>query len=326
LKSSNPYAASGTSDSQFWSDRRVLLTGSGGFLGRYLRARVEARKPAAIFTPRKEDLDLRDGAAVRAYIDEQRPNLVIHAAAMVGGIGANRMHPGRFFYDNAMMGMQLIEASRRAGVEKFVCLGTICAYPKFTPIPFREDDLWNGYPEETNAPYGIAKKALLVQLQAYRDEYGFNGIFLLPVNLYGPGDHFDLETSHVIPAMIRKFIEARERADKTVTLWGDGSPTREFLYVEDAADAIVTAAERYDKPEPVNIGSGVELSIRDLAALIAAKVGFHGEVVWDATKANGQPRRRLDVSRAEREFGFRATTPMDEGLTKTIEWYEDFSR
>jgi GDP-L-fucose synthase len=267
-------------------------------------------------------LDLRDGAALQAYIDQQRPNLVIHAAAMVGGIGANRMHPGRFFYDNAMMGIQLIEASRRAGVEKLVCLGTICAYPKFTPIPFREDDLWNGYPEETNAPYGIAKKALLVQLQSYRDEYGFNGIFLLPVNLYGPGDHFDLETSHVIPAMIRKFIEARERADETVTLWGDGSPTREFLYVEDAADAIVSAAERYEKREPVNIGSGHEIAIRDLAQLIAEKVGFRGEIIWDATKPNGQPRRLLDVSRAEKELGFRALTSLDAGLSSTIAWYE----
>ncbi len=310
----------------FWSDRRILLTGGGGFLGGFIAAELQQRNPAALFTPRATELDLRDAAAVRAYLGEHRPNLVIHAAAVVGGIGANRSHPGRFFYDNAVMGLHLIEESRLAGVEKFVCLGTICAYPKHTPIPFREEELWNGYPEETNAPYGLAKKMLLVQLQAYRQEYNFNGIFLLPVNLYGPRDNFDLETSHVIPAMIRKFIEARERGDEQVVLWGDGSPTREFLYVEDAAAGVVAAAERYDSAEPVNLGRGEEIAIRDLARLIAERTGFRGEIVWDATKPNGQPRRMLDVSRAEREFGFRALTSFSDGLAKTIAWYESAQR
>jgi GDP-L-fucose synthase len=306
----------------FWNDRRILLTGGGGFLGGFIAAEIQQRNPAALFTPRATELDLRDANAVRAYLGEHRPNLVIHAAAVVGGIGANRSHPGRFFYDNAVMGLHLIEESRLVGVEKFVCLGTICAYPKHTPIPFREEELWNGYPEETNAPYGLAKKMLLVQLQAYRQEYGFNGIFLLPVNLYGPRDNFDLETSHVIPAMIRKFIEARERGERQVVLWGDGSPTREFLYVEDAAKAVIVAAESYDKCDPVNVGSGQEISIRDLARTIAEEVGFRGEIVWDTTKPNGQPRRKLDVSRAAAEFGFRATTSMKQGMTKTIAWYE----
>ena len=258
---------------------------------------------------------------MRDLLARTRPNLIIHAAAVVGGIGANRMHPGQFFYDNAVMGIHLIEEARRVGVEKFVCLGTICAYPKFTPIPFREEDLWNGYPEETNAPYGIAKKALLVQLQAYRQEYGFNGIFLLPVNLYGPGDNFDLETSHVIPAMIRKFVEARETGERHVVLWGDGTPTREFLYVEDAALGIMMAAEKYDEAEPVNLGRGEEISISDLARLVARDAGFEGEIVWDPTRPNGQPRRMLDISRAAREFGFRAPTSFADGLAKTVKWY-----
>jgi GDP-L-fucose synthase len=295
--------------------RRILLTGAGGFLGSHIRERLTG---AEVLAPRSIELDLRDPAAVRDYLRSRKPSMVIHAAAVVGGIGANRMHPGQFFYENAVMGIHLIEEARLAGVEKFVCLGTVCAYPKFTRVPFREDDLWNGYPEETNAPYGIAKKSLLVQLQAYRDEYGFNGIFLLPVNLYGPRDNFDAETSHVIPAMIRKFLEAK---DGEVTLWGDGSPTREFLYVEDAADGIVAAAERYDKPDPVNLGSGEEISIRDLAEKIASLTGFRGSIRWDTTRPNGQPRRRLDVSRAEREFGFRARTSFDEGLRRTVEWY-----
>src|SRR5215212_5187266 len=305
----------------WWRDRRVFLTGGGGFLGSVLREKIEAEGPAALHAPRKSEVDLRDAAATRAFLGRTRPNLVIHAAGVVGGIGANRSHPGRFFYENAAMGIHLIEESRLANIEKFVCLGTICAYPKFTPIPFREDDLWNGYPEETNAPYGIAKKALLVQLQSYREEYGFNGIFLLPVNLYGPRDNFDLQTSHVIPAMIRKFVEATERGDAQVELWGDGTPTREFLYVEDAAEGIVAAAERYNDRDPVNLGRGEEILIRDLAALIAERTGFRGEIVWDTTKPNGQPRRLLDVTRAEERFGFRAKTSFADGLAKTIDWY-----
>jgi len=305
----------------FWPSRRVLLTGGGGFLGGFLRQRIEKEQPAALFAPRKSELDLLDAGAVRAWLAEHRPNLIIHGAAVVGGIGANRAHPGRFFYENAVMGIHLIEEARLAGVDKFVCLGTICAYPKFTPVPFREEQLWDGYPEETNAPYGIAKKALLVQLQSYRDEYSFNGIFLLPVNLYGPQDNFDLQTSHVIPAMIRKFVEANERGESSVTLWGDGSPTREFLYVEDAADGIVRATEAYDGADPINLGRGEEISIRDLATMIAEKTGFRGEIVWDTSEPNGQPRRMLDVSRAAELFGFRAGTSMDDGLSKTIAWF-----
>lgn len=305
----------------FWRDRRVLLTGGGGFLGSFLRERIEREKPAALLAPRAKELDLRDAGAIRTYLAANKPDLVIHAAAVVGGIGANRMHPGRFFYENAVMGIHLIEESRLAGVQKFVCLGTICAYPKFAPIPFVENDLWNGYPEETNAPYGVAKKALLVQLQAYRDEYRFNGIFLLPVNLYGPRDNFDLETSHVIPAMIRKFVEAKKRGEREIVLWGDGTPTREFLYVEDAAEGIVMAAERYESPEPVNLGRGEEVPIARLAEIIAERTGFTGEIVWDPSRPNGQPRRMLDVSRAQREFGFRALTTLEQGLDRTITWF-----
>jgi GDP-L-fucose synthase len=275
-----------------------------------------------IFVPLYPDYDLTRIDAVERLFNEHPPEVLIHLAAVVGGIGANRANPGRFFYDNAIMGIQLIEAARRHGVEKTVVLGTICAYPKFTPVPFREEDLWNGYPEETNAPYGIAKKALLVQCQSYREQYGMNAIFLLPVNLYGPGDNFDLESSHVIPALIRKCVEAVQEGRDEIVLWGDGSPTREFLYVEDAAEAIILATERYDKPDPVNLGSGMEISIRDLATTIAALTGFSGRIAWDSTKPNGQPRRCLDVSRAEREFGFRAATPFDAGLRKTIEWYQ----
>jgi GDP-L-fucose synthase len=305
-----------------WEEQRVFLTGGGGFLGGFIRERLERKNPAQILAPSARELDLRDAAGVRDYLRTQRPTLIIHAAGVVGGIGANRDHPGQFFYDNAVMGIHLIEEARLAGVGKFVCLGTICAYPKFAPVPFREDDLWNGYPEETNAPYGIAKKALLVQLQAYRQEYSFRGIYLLPVNLYGPRDNFDPESSHVIPSMIRKFVEAK---DREVVLWGDGTPTREFLYVEDAAEAVVLAAERYDKPDPVNVGGGEEISIRDLAQKIAAQMGFRGEIRWDPSKPNGQPRRRLDVSRAEREFGFRAKTRLDEGLQRTLAWYRSGS-
>jgi len=305
----------------FWSGRRVLLTGGGGFLGTFIRERLERERPAEILAPRKRELDLRDAGAVRAYLADRKPDLIIHAAAVVGGIGANREHPGSFFYENAIMGIQLIEEARRAGVAKFVCLGTICAYPELAPVPFRESDLWDGYPEKTNAPYGIAKKALLVQLQAYRQEYSFNGIFLLPVNLYGPGDNFDLQSSHVIPAMIRKFVEAKERGDAKVVLWGDGSPTREFLYAEDAAEGIISAASNYDGSDPVNLGSGKEISIRDLAEMIRGLIGYDGKVEWDTTKPNGQPRRLLDVSRAAREFGFQARTPFADGMAKTIEWY-----
>jgi len=305
----------------FWSDRRVFLTGANGFLGRALRARLEALGPREVLAPRSTELDLRDAAATRAFLQAHQPDLVVHAAAIVGGIGANRDHPGRFFYDNAAMGLHLIEECRLAGVEKFVCIGTVCAYPKFTPVPFRESSLWDGYPEETNAPYGLAKKMLLVQLQAYRTEYGFNGVFLLPANLYGPGDNFDLQTSHVIPAMIRKFATAAERGDETVELWGDGTPTREFLYVDDAAEGILLAAERYEAADPVNLGSGEERSIAEIAGLIAAKTGFGGRIVWDSSKPNGQPRRALDTSRAAEAFGFRAATPFAEGLARTIAWW-----
>jgi GDP-L-fucose synthase len=299
----------------------VLVTGGGGFLGSFIVERIALEKPAALLVPRREDLDLRDPVAIRRSLEQHKPDLVIHAAAVVGGIGANRAEPGRFFYDNAVMGIHLIEESRLAGISKFVCLGTTCAYPKFSPVPFREDDLWNGYPEETNAPYGLAKRMLLVQLQAYRQEYGFNGIFLLPVNLFGPRDSFDLETSHVVPAMIRKFEEARRSGVKSVTLWGDGSPTREFLYVEDAAEAVVRAAELYDGEEPVNVGSGSEISIAGLAQVIARGVGYEGAIEWDTSKPNGQPRRRLDTTRARERFGFESHTSLEEGIARTIEWY-----
>ncbi len=305
----------------FWLGRRVLVTGGGGFLGCSLVEALGRRGPRALLTPRSAQLDLRERDAVRAFLAHEKPDLIIHLAAVVGGIGANRAHPGLFFYENAIMGIQLIEEARRAGVGKLVCLGTICAYPKFTPVPFREDDLWNGYPEETNAPYGLAKKMLLVQLQAYREEYDFPGIYLLPVNLYGPGDHFDLEKSHVIPAMIRKFLEAHESGAREVVLWGDGSPTREFLYVEDAAEGILAAAEQYDGASPVNLGSGEEIAIRDLASLVARETGFGGGIRWDASRPNGQPRRKLDVTRAEELFGWKSRTSLSEGLRRTIAWY-----
>ena len=304
-----------------WANTRVVVTGGAGFLGSFVVEALHARGCREISVPRSRDYDLRESDDIARLYDRTRPQVVVHLAAVVGGIGANRANPGRFFYDNAIMGLQLMEYARRLGVEKFIAVGTVCAYPKVTPVPFKEEDLWNGYPEDTNAPYGLAKKMLLVQAQAYRAQYGFNAIHLLPVNLYGPRDNFDLESSHVIPAMIRKFLAAKERGEPSVVLWGDGSPTREFLYVEDAAEAIALATERYDGPEPVNLGSGEEISIRELAELIAAEVGFRGEIVWDTTQPNGQPRRRLDVSRAERLFGFRAKHPFRDGVRQTVDWF-----
>jgi len=305
----------------FWTDKRVLVPGGAGFLGSFVVDKLNQRGCRHVFVPRSKDYDLRDrDSVIRVYTDA-KAQFVIHLAAVVGGIGANRANPGKFYYDNAIMGLELMEYGRQFGVEKFVALGTICAYPKFTPVPFKEEDLWNGYPEETNAPYGLAKKMMLVQAQAYRAQYGFNAIFLLPVNLYGPGDNFDPETSHVIPAMIRKFVEAKKSRNSEVILWGDGSPTREFLYVEDAAEGIVLAAERYNGEEPVNLGSGQELSIRDLANIIAEEVGFIGKIVWDSTKPNGQPRRCLDTTRAREWFQFEAETPFRQGLRKTIAWH-----
>ena len=300
---------------------RVLVTGGHGFLGRYVVEGLRARGCADLVTPRSGEYDLVEGDAVRRMLTDTRPDVVVHLAARVGGIGANRARPAEFFYLNLMMGTQLLHEAWAAGVSKFVAIGTICSYPKFTPIPFREEDLWNGYPEETNAPYGLAKKMLLVQSQAYRAQYGFRSIFLMPVNLYGPGDTYDPATAHVIPDLIRKFVEASERNAEEVVLWGDGTPTREFLYVEDAARAIVLATERYESPEPVNIGSSLEISISELAGTVSRLVGFRGRIVWDTTKPNGQPRRKLDTSRAEREFGFRATTPFDVGLRRMVDAY-----
>ncbi|HLJ51226.1 MAG TPA: GDP-L-fucose synthase [Bryobacteraceae bacterium] len=304
------------------SEKHITVTGGAGFLGTHLIRRLNQTGCQAVFVPFYPDWDLTQPADVERLFAEQRPEVLIHLAAVVGGIGANRANPGRFFYDNAIMGIQLIEAARRHGVEKTVVLGTICAYPKLTPVPFQEENLWNGFPEETNAPYGIAKKALLVQCQAYREQYGMNAIYLLPVNLYGPDDNFDTESSHVIPALIRKCVEAVEQGRDEIVLWGDGSPTREFLYVEDAAEGIILATERYNKRDPVNLGTGMEIAIRDLATLIAQMTGFDGRITWDRSKPNGQPRRCLDVTRAEREFGFRAATPFDAGLRRTIAWYQ----
>ena len=305
------------------SNSRVLVTGGSGFLGRHVLSELVSAGAREIVSPTSREYDLRDGDAIRRILKEVRPHLIIHLAARVGGIGANRAEPGTFFYDNAMMGIQLMEQARLAGVEKLVIVGTVCEYPKYASVPFHEDELWNGYPEETNAPYGIAKKMLLVQGAAYRAQYGFSSIHLLPVNLYGPGDSFDLEKSHVIPAMIRKFIDAVNGGRDEVVLWGTGTPTREFLYVKDGARGIVMAAEQYDSPEPVNIGSAFEISIRDLAHTIARVVGFSGRITWDASKPDGQPRRKLDVSRAEREFGFRSQTDFDTGLRETVAWYRN---
>ncbi len=306
--------------------KRAVVTGGGGFLGSFLVEALRRRGAAEVFVARSKDYDLVDRQACRRLLRDGRPDVVFHLAAQVGGIGANRRNPGRFVFENAMMGLQMLEECRLAGVAKVVVLGTICAYPKFAPVPFREDDLWNGYPEETNAPYGVAKKLLLVQSQAYRDQYGTNSIVLFPVNLYGPRDNFDLETSHVIPALIRKCLAARDSEQTEVVLWGDGTPTREFLYVEDCAEAILLAAERYEASDPVNLGSGEEISIKDLAAKVAAATGYAGRFVWDTGQPNGQPRRRLDVSRARERFGFSARTTLAEGLRSTITWYEEQRR
>jgi GDP-L-fucose synthase len=305
----------------FWTDKRVTVTGGAGFLGSFVLAELRARGCEDIFVPRSFEYDLVQMEAVQRLYHDARPDIVIHLAARVGGIGANRENPGKFFYDNLLMGTQLIEQARQSDTKKLVAVGTVCAYPKFAPVPFREEDLWNGYPEETNAPYGLAKKMLLVQSQSYRAQYGFNSIFLVPVNLYGPRDNFDLQSSHVIPALIRKCVEARDGGRQEIVCWGDGTPTREFLYVEDCAQAIVLAAEKYEQSDPVNIGTGKEISIKSLAELIAELTGFRGNIVWDKSKPNGQPRRCLDVSRAKDLFGFVAKTSFRSGLEKTIEWY-----
>jgi GDP-L-fucose synthase len=309
------------SQSGFWKDRRVCVTGGGGFLGSYVVSRLKAADCSNIFVPRSAEFDLRDIGAVKHLYEVARPDIVIHLAAVVGGIGANSENPGRYFYDNLMMGVQLIEEARQRGIEKFVALGTICSYPKHTPVPFREEDLWNGYPEETNAPYGLAKKMMLVQSQAYRQQYGFSSIFLLPVNLYGPGDNFDLRSSHVIPALIHKCVDAVERGEAEIPVWGTGQATREFLHADDCARAILLASEHYNSSEPVNIGAGMEISIRELATLIAQLTGFQGDFVWDASKPDGQPRRSLDTARAKEAFGFVAEIPFEVGLKQTIQWY-----
>ena len=326
----------------FWNSKRVLVTGGAGFLGSFVVEKLRKRGCKEIFVPRSKDYDLVEMVAITRLYKDAKPDIVIHLAAKVGGIEANRANPGRFFYENLMMGVQMMEVGRQVGIEKFVAVGTVCAYPKFTPVPFKEEDLWNGYPEETNAPYGLAKKMLLVQSQAYRQQYGFNGIYLVPVNLYGPGDNFDLDSSHVIPALIRKFIDAKVTvSDKqeslssnaacclvptsdsppTVVVWGSGKASREFLYVEDAAEGILLASERYNKPDPVNLGAGFEISIEDLVNLIIKLIDFKGNIIWNHSKPDGQPRRMLNVSKAENEFGFSAETNLEDGLRKTIDWY-----
>ncbi|MFC1920740.1 GDP-L-fucose synthase family protein [Chloroflexota bacterium] len=305
------------------AEKKITVTGGAGFLGKYVIKKLEEKGCRNISVPRSKDYNLVDNEAVVRLYHYTQPDIVIHLAAIVGGIGYNREQPGKFFYDNLIMGVQMMEQGRLSSVEKFIALGTVCAYPKFTPVPFSEEELWNGYPEETNAPYGLAKKMLLVQSQAYRQQYGFNSIYLLPVNLYGPGDNFNLQSSHVIPALIAKMIDAGDKGDKQVEAWGTGNVTREFLYVEDAAEGIVLATEKYNKSEPVNLGTGSEISIKDLTELIAKLTGYKGEIVWDGTKPDGQPRRMLDTSRAFQEFGFKAKTSLEEGLKKTIEWYRE---
>lgn len=308
---------------QFWQNKRVCVTGGDGFLGSFVQKTLKERGATEIFIPTIDKYDLTDINDVRRMLKDGQPDLIIHLAALAGGIGANRARPAEFFYKNLMMGVPLMHEAWEQGVSKFVAIGTICAYPKFTPVPFKEELLWEGYPEETNAPYGLAKKMLLVQSQAYREQYDFNSIYLLPVNLYGPRDNFNLETSHVIPALIRKMIDAEDRGQEKVVLWGDGSPTREFFYAGDAARGIVLAAERYNSSEPVNLGAGMEISIKDLALLIAKLTGFNGELVWDTSKPNGQPRRALDVTRAKDYFNFEAEMPFEEGLKETIRWFKE---
>jgi len=302
--------------------KRVVVTGGAGFLGRFIVERLQRQPGVEVFVPRRADYDLVEAANIKRLFADTRPDLVIHLAAVVGGIGANQKNPGKFFYENLMMGVQLMEQARLHGVRKFVATGTVCAYPKFTPTPFREDDLWNGYPEETNAPYGLAKKMMLVQSQSYRQQYGFNSIFLLPANLYGPGDNFDLESSHVIPALIRKCVEARDAGQPFIEAWGTGNASREFLYVSDCADGILAAAAKYDESDPVNLGTGSEIKISELLQLIARLTNFEGDIRWQADKPDGQPRRSLDVSRALERFGFKARVPLEEGLRTTIDWFE----
>jgi GDP-L-fucose synthase len=306
----------------FWEGKRVLVTGGSGFLGRHVVEKLQTKSPKTVFVPRRKEYDLVKWADVVRVYEDAQPDIVIHLAAEVGGIGANRANPGRFFYNNRMMGTQMMEYGRHCGIAKFVAIGTICAYPKFTPVPFKEEDLWNGYPEETNAPYGLAKKMLLVQAEAYRHQYGFNAIFLLPVNLYGPGDNFDPDSSHAIPGIIRKCVEAAKNNADEIVLWGTGSPTREFLHVSDAAEGILLGTERYNESDPINLGSGMEISIKDLAQLISRLTGFKGRITWDRSKPDGQPRRSLDVSKAARLFGFRASIHFEEGLQQTIAWYK----
>lgn len=307
----------------FWKDKRVVATGGAGFLGSYVVGKLHQRGCNEVFVPRSKEYDLRDMSAVTRLYEETHPQMVIHLAGIVGGIGTNRGRPGEFFYDNLIMGAQLMEQARLFEVEKFVAVGTVCAYPKLTPVPFKEENLWDGYPEETNAPYGLAKKMLLVRAQAYRAQYGFNSIYLLPVNLYGPGDNFDPRSSHVIPALIKKIFDALDTDEDEIVVWGSGRATREFLYVVDAAEGILLAAERYNKPDPVNLGAGFEISIEDLVQLVVEHAGFDGRIVWDTSKPDGQPRRCLDTTKAEREFGFKAKTDFRKGLKSTIEWYRE---